>query len=187
MKEQDKLLDSNYDGIEEFDNDLPRWWLYLFYFTMLWSVAYVAWYHLLPGNTTADQLQSAMRELEQVQAKNAATQQAGSLDENGLVKLAGSEQTKAKGKEIYALRCAACHGQNGEGLVGPNLTDPYWIHGGKLTEIRNVIETGVLDKGMLAWKGVLPNSDIDLIAAYVWTLQGTNPANPKAPQGDLLQ
>ena len=129
-----------------------------------------------------------MEQLAAVKAKQAQVAAAQpQLDEDGLLNLIKSDSALSKGKEVYVKNCVVCHGQNGEGLVGPNLTDAYWIHGGTLVAIRKVIQEGVLDKGMLAWKAVLPSDEIDNVTAYIRSLKGTNPANPKAPQGDKVE
>ena len=85
-------------------------------------------------------------------------------------------------------RCAGgwpCHGQKGEGLVGPNFADEYWIHGGGIKNVFKVIKYGVPDKGMIAWQAQLKPADMQKVGSYILTLQGTNPPNPKAPQGTI--
>ena len=90
----------------------------------------------------------------------------------------------AKGKEVWTTNCLACHGANGEGLIGPNTTDEFWIHGGSLEDIINIINIGVITKGMIPWKTVLTEEQILQVSSYILTLQGTNPANGKAPEGE---
>jgi len=89
------------------------------------------------------------------------------------------------GKVIYDSKCASCHGKFGEGNIGPNLTDDYWLHGAGISNIVKTIKYGVPAKGMLAWQGDLNKEHILQIASYVMTLHGTHPPNAKAPQGDL--
>ena len=189
MKEEDKIINGNYDGIQEYDNDLPRWWIWLFYLTIFFAAVYPIWYHIYPGETTQVKLAADMNELREKQNAAAKALAATSTirDEGQLIKLSQDSEHVAQGKVVFAARCAVCHGPEAQGVIGPNLTDNYWIHGAKLEQLRTVIENGVLDKGMLAWKGILSAEEIDNVIAFIHTLQGTTPANPKAPQGDLVQ
>ena len=183
MSKKDELLDSNYDGIQEFDNDLPRWWLALFVATVVFSVGYWIYYSFGPGLSPHQLLAMEMERAEKL--KGAVVPDLfGESDVLALVKDA-AEMDKAKAN--YTARCAACHGPDGGGIVGPNLTDRFWIHGAKAAEIHKVIENGVLEKGMLPWKGVLSPADIRAMVAYVRTLKGTTPTNPKAPQGEEVK
>lgn len=183
-KDKDELRSSNYDGIQEYDNDLPRWWLYLFYFTIIFGVFYVAYYELLGGATLEQTLNTQMTELEGVkQAAKANIPAAVERSESELIELASASDRIQVGKGVFESRCASCHGQQGQGIIGPNLTDDHWIHGGSLKEIKAVIETGVLAKGMLAWKGVLSDDEILAVMSYIHSLKGSNPPNAKAPEG----
>jgi cytochrome c oxidase cbb3-type subunit 3 len=180
-KETDKLLESNYDGIEEYDNDLPNWWLYLFYITIIFSIGYTAYYHFGPGQSPHELLAEQMAGLETVREQ---VQQAEpeALD---LTTLVGDSERIALGKGVFVTKCAACHGASGEGMIGPNLTDGFAIHGGTLSDIQKVIENGVIEKGMLAWKGQLSSDEMIGVIAYVWSIQNTHVAG-KAPQGDPI-
>jgi cytochrome c oxidase cbb3-type subunit 3 len=91
----------------------------------------------------------------------------------------------AKGKEVWTTNCLACHGANGEGLIGPNMTDEYWIHGGSLEDIVHIINVGVITKGMIPWEAVLTKEQVLQVSSYLLTMQGTKPANGKAPEGEL--
>jgi len=184
MAKQDELLNSNYDGIQEYDNDLPRWWLYLFYITIAFGVVYVGYYMFGPGQSQ-EQIVIAQLAEDAKLAAAAAPSEGPSAD--ALIALASNADALKKGHEVFVARCVACHGPDGQGLIGPNLTDKYWIHGGKITDLVKVVENGVLDKGMLAWKGVLQPAELQSVVAYVWSIRGTTPANPKAPQGDLVE
>ncbi len=179
-KEPDKLLESNYDDIKEYDNDLPKWWLYLFYFTILFSIAYTAYYHFGPGMSPHALLEEQMASLKTTQAE---FKEADSTQTVALEKLVSEVGRIALGNKIYTEKCAACHGASGEGLIGPNLTDEYWIHGGTLQDIQNVIENGVLEKGMLAWKSQLSSDELVGVIAYVWSIRN-NKVSGKEPQGD---
>lgn len=183
-KARDELLSSNYDGIQEYDNDLPRWWLALFYVTIAFSAVYSFYYHLGPGPSSEQSLADALGALEKVKAPAGAAAPEGGDDL--LLALTKEPTHLASGKAVFDTRCAACHGAEGQGLVGPNLTDDFFIHGAKPSDVHKVIRDGVLEKGMLAWKGMLTDEQIRDVTAYVYTLRGTNPPNPKAPQGEKL-
>lgn len=184
-QEKDKLLGTNYDGIREYDNQLPRWWVWLFILTIVYGVIYVVYQHgFAPGQD--EQLTAALQELKSKQAQAEAALPKMEISEQSLKDLAANSSRVEAGKASYLSKCAPCHGQLGEGIVGPNLTDDYWVHGGSLMAIRKVIAEGVLDKGMVAWSGLLSPDELNDVAAFVWTLRGTNPPNPKAAQGELV-
>ncbi|KAB2909542.1 MAG: c-type cytochrome [Ignavibacteriales bacterium] len=182
VDEEELLLDHNYDGIKELDNDLPPWWKYLFYFTIVFAVVYLIYYQVLDGPSQLDEYKE---ELAQAQVSGAAGGAPSITAEN--VKLLTDPAALAKGKEIFERSCAACHGKNGEGMVGPNLTDDYWIHGGKIGDIFKVITEGVLDKGMPSWKALISPEEIEEIASFIKSIHGTNPPNAKEPQGELFK
>ena len=183
MAERDELLKHNYDGIQEYDNDLPKWWVWLFWATAIFGVFHVAYYHFGPGEFTEEILARDMQELEQIRIQSQPPVQAPEDTEAALLALASNTEALAKGQSVYMTKCLACHGPQGGGLVGPNLTDDFWIHGGSLTQIQELIQKGVAEKGMLAWKGVIPDEEIQAVTIYIRSLRGTNPANPKAPEG----
>lgn len=179
------LLDHDYDGIKELDNNLPPWWKYMFYATILSGVIYLVHYHVLK---TGD-LQTAEYDKAMAQAKIEVDEymktSANNVDEN-TVKLLTEASDIAAGKDVYIASCAACHGQLGEGTVGPNLTDDYWIHGGKIDDLFKTVKYGWVEKGMKSWKEELSPMQIAQVASYIKSLKGTNPPNGKAPQGDLF-
>ncbi len=181
-KEETVLLSHSYDGIRELDNHLPPWWKYLFYATIVFAVVYMGIYHvwetspLMEGEYEAE-MAKAHKEIEEYQAKNAA-----SIDEK-TVKLLTDAKVLATGKEIFDGKCAACHGALGEGGVGPNLTDEFWLHGGSIHDIFKVIKYGVPEKGMISWKATLKPNEIQDVANYIMSIAGSNPPNAKAPQG----
>lgn len=180
MKEEDKLLNSSYDGIQEYDNDLPKWWVYLFYATVIFSIGYWGYYHTFKMGPSQEEL--VLSQIEE--AKKAKEEEKAASPKVELASLVTNQEVLTRGKEVFAARCAACHGQLGEGLIGPNLTDDSWIHGGSLENIRLITQKGVIEKGMLPWEGVIPDSEIDAVTAYIWSLYGTNPPNAKAAQGE---
>lgn len=185
-KEADVLLDHDYDGIKELDNALPPWWKWGFYITIVVAGIYIFRYHI--SNSGLNPLQEYDKEMV------AAAEQLDNFKRNS--KEAFDEKTVtiadakgiAEGKKVFAGTCFPCHGANGEGnAVGPNLTDKYWLHGGSIGEVFKTITNGVPDKGMQAWGKTFSPADIRNITSFVLSLQGTNPANPKAPQGNLYE
>lgn len=180
MKKKDELLSSNYDGIKEYDNDLPKWWLALFFITIAYSFVYIIYFQL-NGPSSEEELAAQMTEIYKQQKASAPKE----VSSNALAALVKDPARIAAGKVVYDSRCLACHGPQGGGLVGPNLVDDHWIHGGKLSDIRKVIHEGVVDKGMLAWKGVLSETEIDDVTIFVRSIRGNNVPGAKAPQGEI--
>lgn len=183
--EHDHLLDHDYDGIREYDNPLPGWWVWLFVATIVFSGGYFAYYQLGPGPTILAEYEADMKLAAEQEARRLAS--AGQASEEQLRALQRDARAMASARDTFMVRCAACHGPEGQGLVGPNLADEFWLHGGTLAAIRHTIEEGVPEKGMVPWKQQLKPEEIEAIAAYVGTLRGTNPPNPKPPQGDPVR
>lgn len=178
------LLDHNYDGIQELDNNLPPWWKYGFYLTIVFAFVYMISYHItgtsaLQGKEYENEMAQAKLEVDEYMKKSA-----NNVDENS-VKLLTEASDLATGKDVFKASCAACHGQAGEGTVGPNLTDDYWLHGGSVQDVFKSIKYGWVEKGMKSWKEDLSPMQIAQVTSYIKSLKGTNPANAKAPQGDL--
>ncbi len=184
-QEADVLLDHDYDGIKELDNALPPWWKYGFYFTIVVAFLYVFNYHVLGTGLNPEQEYAVeMERGKQIEeAYKARTKNL--VDENNVV--IADAAGIAEGAKIYKQSCIACHGQNGEGGIGPNLTDDYWIHGGGMNEIYKTIKIGYPDKGMQSWESMMNPVQIKDLASYVKSIKGTKPANAKAPQGDLFK
>lgn len=184
-EEESILLDHDYDGIRELDNNLPPWWKYGFYLTIVVAVVYMLHFHVLG---TGD-LQIKEYEKDMIQAKLEVDEymknSANNVDENS-VKLLNEPADIASGKDVFISSCAACHGKLGEGSVGPNLTDDYWLHGGSIQDIFKSIKYGWVEKGMKSWKEDLSPMQIAQLASFIKSIKGTNPANPKAAQGDLF-
>ena len=183
-KEQDVLLDHDYDGIRELDNALPPWWKYGFYITLVLAVIYMLRFHVWHTGPTPEQ--EYEREMQVAAAQvEAYRQKSGEMVDEKTVTMADAAGI-AEGKKIYQTNCFACHGMNGEGGVGPNLTDAYWIHGGTINDVFKTIKYGVPDKGMQAWEKTYSPTQMKNLASYIRSIVGSNPANGKAPQGDLF-
>ena len=177
------LLDHNYDGIQELDNNLPRWWVWLFYITIIFSAVYLVYYHVTgSGDLQAAEYAKEMKAGEQI--KGAAM---GKF-EIGLSTLQPSSDAAVleDGRQTYVKYCAPCHRADGGGLVGPNLTDSYWIHGSNYTDTVKIIWDGVPAKGMITWKTVLKPDQIQNVASYIYTLRGAKLLTPgKLPENQL--
>lgn len=181
-KEQEILLAHNYDGIRELDNRIPPWFHILFYGTIIWAAIYMLAFHVFDDG----QVQSTEYRIEVEQAKleREFLIRTGAFINEETVTFVNDPASIAEGKEIYIKNCATCHGQSGEGLVGPNLTDDNWIHGGGIKNIFKVIKYGVPAKGMISWETQLDPKKIQAASSYIITLHGTNPPNGKAPEGE---
>ncbi|MEI7471699.1 MAG: cbb3-type cytochrome c oxidase N-terminal domain-containing protein [Chitinophagaceae bacterium] len=182
-KEEDVLLDHNYDGIKELDNALPPWWKYGFYITILVAVIYLFNFQVLGYGKNPTQEYAAEMEKARIQKDIYEAQNKDKIDETN-VPMADATGI-AKGKELFMTNCTPCHGAHAEGATGPNLTDEYWIHKGSLNDVFKTIKIGYPDKGMQSWIIKFNPKEISLLASYVKSLRGSNPANPKAPQGDM--
>lgn len=183
-KEEEVNLDlgHDYDGIRELDNRLPPWWLYGFYGCILFACVYMWRYHVSnSAPLSAEEYTIAVQKAEL--QKVAYLKKAANLVDESTVKRLTGDGDLAAGKKVFETTCFACHGKAGEGGVGPNLTDEYWLHGGGIQDIFKSIKYGWPDKGMKSWKDDFSPSQIAQIASYVTSLQGTHPANAKAPQG----
>lgn len=171
------------DGIQEYDNKLPNWWLYTLYGAIAFAVVYWFVYHTagaadLPLAAYQEEMdKAAAAEAERIKA-------AGVLTPEALAKLARDKGTVEQGKQVFAQTCAACHRQDGGGLVGPNLTDEFWLHGGGPDKIYDTIMKGVPAKGMPAWGPQLGPDRVRAVTAYVISIRGTNVSGGKAPQGE---
>ncbi len=262
-KEKDVLLDHDYDGIKELDNDLPPWWVYLFYVTIVFAVVYLIYYHVAdigdlpaaelqkeynpnwekgssgpfsayssplesaegdltpylqeqfdryigPDVSSDELLMAAMQKADAdqltklkeafpalweklssaegpVEAAAPVTGIAAEAAPLAEIKALKDPASLKEGKDIFVKNCVSCHGANGEGGIGPNMTDDYWIHGPKMSQMVHTITVGVPAKGMIPWRGTLKEDQIVKVASYLRTLRGTNPANAKAPQGELVE
>ncbi|GAB1370827.1 hypothetical protein MASR1M45_08890 [Candidatus Kapaibacterium sp.] len=182
-KVEDKILDHNYDGILEYDNPLPRWWVWLFLITIVWGVLYMFYYHLAamgPGQEQeyASEFKMSTEEYEKIAVKM------NQMWANVKYEAMTNPEDLTSGAQIFKTNCVSCHGAAGEGGIGPNLTDNYFLHGNGIENTMKVIINGVPEKGMISWKPLLKPEEIQKVASYVLSLYGTNPANAKAPQGN---
>jgi cytochrome c oxidase cbb3-type subunit 3 len=181
--DRDRLMSHGYDGIREFDNPLPGWWVWIFWATIVFSLGYWAYYQIGPGPSDVAVYEAEMRE---AAARQPVATSSGGVTDQALLVLQKNPGAMAKGKETFAGRCVPCHGDRGQGIVGPNLTDDFWLHGGRPSEIYHTITEGVPEKGMVPWKTQLSPEEIAAVTAYVGTLHGTNPPNPKPPEGQKV-
>lgn len=176
-------LGHNYDGIRELDNRLPPWWLYGFYLTILFAGVYLWRYHVShTAPSSIEEYQIAMVKAEK-QKEEYLKKAAANIDEN-TVKLLMDAENLAAGRNVFQSTCAACHGKAGEGTVGPNLTDEYWLHGGSIKDIFKTIKYGVPEKGMKSWKDDFSPKQLAQLTSYIQSLKGTHPPNAKEKQGE---
>ncbi|UGS22579.1 cbb3-type cytochrome c oxidase N-terminal domain-containing protein [Flavobacterium channae] len=182
--ENDIMLEHDYDGIKELDNVLPPWWVYLFYGTIVFALVYMVRFHVM---NEYDQEQEFKNEVELAELEKSKMPKSAEDEVSYETVVAVTDATKlAKGKEIFTNACAACHKADGGGLVGPNLTDEYWINGGGIKNIFKLISEGSKNNpSMVAWNKNLSSSDIQNIASYILTLQGSKPAGAKAAEGEI--
>ncbi len=183
-QEQTLLLEHDYDGIKELDNDLPPWWTYLFIGTILFAAIYLVRFEILNGDN------QEMEYAKEVAAANIAIENwkktaPDLMDEKSVTRLTEPADL-AIGKEIYQNNCAACHRPDGGGQIGPNLTDEHWILGGGIKNIFHTLVNGGRDgKGMVSWRGTLKPKEMQKVASYVMSLQGSNPKDPKVAEGEV--
>ncbi|MBN8696562.1 MAG: c-type cytochrome [Bacteroidetes bacterium] len=184
-KEADILMDHNYDGIKELDNDLPPWWKYGFYVTIIFAFIYLVHYHVTAtGDLQATEYNKSI-EAAKIAKEEYAKLSANNVDETSVTMLEDKAKI-AEGENIFKSTCAPCHGSLGEGnQIGPNLTDDYWLHGGSIKDIFKTIKYGYPDKGMQSWQAQYSPAEIQMLASYVKSIRGTNPPNGKEKQGDL--
>lgn len=185
-REEEVMTNHEYDGIYELDNNLPPWWIAMFYATIAFGVVYLLYFHVFDwGSFQEEEYEQEMAQAKiEVDAYLATA--ASSIDETNVTITDDVGRINAA-QELFAQKCAACHGMAGEGGVGPNLTDTYWIHGGGVQDIFQVIKNGVPEKGMIPWKSQLTPVQMQDLASFIITLEGTEPPNGKEPQGEPYQ
>lgn len=183
-EEGEIILDHNYDGIKELDNNLPPWWLYGFYITIIFAAVYLVRYHVFDGPSQLTEFETEMAEAKLAVEEYKKT--AKNLVDINTVELLTDVADLSAGKAVWESKCAVCHLQDGGGSIGPNMTDEYWILGGGIKNVFRTISEGGRDgKGMVAWKLQLKPLEMAQVASYVLSLQGTTPAAPKAPEGEI--
>lgn len=183
-KEHEILMDHNYDGIKELDNNLPPWWKYGFVICIIWAVAYMTHYHILElGDLSAAEYKNEMIEADR--ARKEYLKNAGVIINDNNVEYLSDAVSLAKGESIFQANCKTCHGALGQGDAGPNLTDKYWKNGGSISEIFTMVHDG--KGGMPAWSDRLSARDIQNVISFVHTLEGSNPPNAKEAEGELYE
>lgn len=185
-KESDIDLGHDYDGIRELDNRLPPWWIYLFYFTIIWGVGYLYVTEISDNRISQTEEYELVMEKAEIEKRAWLASQPEAVNETNVQFLDDPEEI-GYGEETFIVSCAVCHGKLGEGGIGPNLTDKYWLHGGSIGDVFASISHGIPDKGMIAWNTTLSASSIQQVSSYILTLVGTNPPNAKEAQGDLME
>ena len=184
MAEYDDTVVSEHDGIQELDNQLPRWWVILFQLSIVFAVVYLFWFHVLGLGQGQEKKYAEMKA--QAEAAQAARQSAlmASMDLSTPSQL---PDVVSEGSEIYTAHCASCHHSTGRGLIGPNLTDAYWIHGATFEDNMQILKIGALEKGMPAWDSILSLRQRHAVASYIYSIRGSNPPDPRAPEGELVE
>lgn len=185
-QEKELEMEHKFDGIAELNNPTPAWFMVLFYGTIIFGIGYMLNYHVFGYGKLQEEEYAA--EIEQAANDKIAflanpANAASAVNENNVV-LSKDAAVLQSGAALFANRCTPCHGEHAEGLVGPNLTDEYWLHGGQIKDVFKTIKYGVPEKGMIAWEKSLSAQQISDLSNYVLSLQGTKPAGAKAPQGD---
>jgi cytochrome c oxidase cbb3-type subunit 3 len=183
LTNQRLLKDHEYDGIKELDNDLPPWWKWLFILTIVFAVVYIVRLTVFQADDLIQKSEYAT-EMADAKTKAAALPQAAPIE----IALLTDASSISNGKETWTKICSVCHLVDGGGLVGPNMTDKYWIHGNKITDLFNTVTNGWIEKGMIPYKDQLsPKQRLEVISYIMTNLVGSTPATPKAPQGDLYE
>jgi cytochrome c oxidase cbb3-type subunit 3 len=183
-EEGEIILDHNYDGIKELDNNLPPWWVWGFYISIVFAIVYLLRFEVFNGANQIDELETELAEARI--SIEAYKKTAKDLVDINTVTLLTDASDLSAGKSVFETTCVACHMADGGGGIGPNLTDDHWILGGGIKNVfKTVSEGGRSGKGMIAWKQQLKPAQIAQVSSYVLSLQGTIPANPKAAEGDV--
>jgi cytochrome c oxidase cbb3-type subunit III len=178
-----QIKNHEYDGITEYDNPLPMWWLLTFFCTIIFGFLYYIHYTFTDAPSLKQEFVVAMKE---VQALNKGTADSSSALAE-IAKMIQDPKSQVSGRAVYESRCASCHADQGQGLVGPNLTDNYWIHGtGTTADLYKVVAEGVAEKGMPAWSNMIKPEEVNQVVAYISSLKGKNVASGKAPQGNKV-
>jgi cytochrome c oxidase cbb3-type subunit 3 len=182
-QEKDIMLEHDFDGIRELNNRVPPWFNLLFYGSILFAAVYLIDYHVLgSGNIMADEYNAEVTIANEKREELIRT--GAFINENNVTFLSDGADLD-KGKQLFSVNCLPCHGPDGGGTVGPNLTDKYWIHGGGIKNVFTIIKNGVPAKGMISWQNMMTPKQMQQVGSYILTLQGTNPPTGKPPEGNL--
>ncbi|MHA8049763.1 cbb3-type cytochrome c oxidase N-terminal domain-containing protein [Aquirufa sp. ROCK-SH2] len=181
-EEKDLAMEHQYDGIVELDNPTPPWFMYLFYLTILFGIIYGINYHVLQDGNLQDAEYKEEVAIAEKAREAYMKKFANSVNEDNVTALTAAKDI-TEGSEIYKTNCVACHGDKGQGGVGPNLTDNFWLHGGNVKALFHTITNGVPEKGMIAWNKTLNPIQIQKVSSFILSIKGTNPAGAKEPQG----
>ena len=182
-REAEIMLDHNYDGIRELDSKIPPWFAWLFILTIIFAAYYMIDYHIIGSGQVMEE--EYAQEVKMASLEREALIKSGAFINEETVTLLSDASDLEKGKAVFDQNCIACHAADGGGLVGPNLTDKYWIHGGGIKNVFKTIKYGVVEKGMIAWQTQLNPNQMQEVASYIISLQGTTPAAPKQPEGEI--
>jgi cytochrome c oxidase cbb3-type subunit III len=182
-REKDIMFEHDFDGIRELDSKIPPWFAWLFILTIIFAAYYMIDYHIVgSGQVMAEEYNEEVRI---ASLEREALIKSGALVNEETVKLLTDAADLQKGKEIFDANCIACHAVDGGGIVGPNLTDDYWIHGGGIKNVFKTIKYGVVEKGMISWQTQLNANQMQDVASYIISLHGTTPVAPKQPEGEI--
>jgi len=182
-REKDIMFDHDFDGIKELDSKIPPWFSWLFIITIIFAAYYMIDYHIIGSGQV--QYEEYSQEVQIALLEREALIKSGAFVNEETVTLLTDASGLSSGKAIFEANCIACHAADGGGIVGPNLTDDYWIHGGGIKNVFKVIKYGVVEKGMIAWQTQLNPNQMQEVSSYVLSFQGTTPAAPKQPEGEI--
>lgn len=182
-EEKDIMLEHKFDGISELDNPTPAWFMWLFYVTIAFAFSYLMYYHVLGYGPLQEEEYEIEMAAASAEREAYLASSANNIDENTVTE-SSDAGIISSGMALYNTNCVACHGDKGQGTVGPNLTDEYWLHGGSVNNIFKTIKYGVPEKGMISWEKTLTPKQISDVANFILSLKGSNPPNGKAPQGE---
>jgi len=182
-REKEIMFDHDFDGIKELDSKIPPWFSWLFIITIIFAAYYMIDYHVIGSGQVM--LEEYTNEVHAASLERDALIKSGAFVNEETVTVITEASGLEAGKAIYDLNCIACHAADGGGIVGPNLTDDYWINGGGLKNVYTVIKYGVVEKGMIAWQTQLNPNQMQEVASYILSLHGTTPAAPKQPEGQI--
>jgi len=182
-QEKDIMFEHDFDGITELDNKVPPWFSILFYGTIVFAVIYMLVFHVFKISPLM--IDEYVEEIRAAEIQKQELIKSGAFINEETVTLMTDPASLQNGKTAFTTNCVPCHGMGGEGTVGPNLTDDYWIHGGGIKNIFKTVKYGVPVKGMISWQTLLNPKQMQEVSSYITTLYGTNPPNGKPPEGNL--